>query len=83
MNISKEEYLRDYTDVNYLENSEKIIIANKYSITSKKKKDIYNAIALYAREERKTRKEFDGDDITMFNRLDWSERNFINYISEE
>lgn len=83
MNISKEEYLNDYTDVDYLENSEKIIIANKYGITSKKKNDIYNAIALYAREERKTRKEFDSDDITMFNRLDWSERTFINYISEE
>lgn len=83
MNISKEEYLRDYTDVDYLENSEKIEVANKYGTNSKKKKDILNAIALYAREERKTRKEFDSDDITMFNRLDWSERNFINYISEE
>jgi hypothetical protein len=83
MNISKEEYLRDYTDVDYLENSEKIEVANKYGTNSKKKKDILNAIALYAREERKTRKEFDSDDITMFNRLDWSERTFINYISEE
>lgn len=83
MNISKEEYVHDYENLDYLENSEKIIIANKYGTTSKKKKDIYNAIALYAREERKTRKEFDSDDITMFSRLDWSERNFINYISEE
>lgn len=83
MNISKEEYLRDYTDVDYLENSEKIEVANKYGANSKKKKDILNAIALYAREERKTRKEYDDVDITMFGRLDWSERNFINYISEE
>lgn len=83
MNISKEEYLRDYTDVDYLENSEKIEVANKYGTNSKKKKDILNAIALYAREERKTRKEYDDVDITMFGRLDWSERNFINYISEE
>lgn len=83
MNISKEEYLRDYTDVDYLENSEKIEVANKYGITSRKKNDIYKSIALYAREERKTRKEFDRDDITMFGRLDWSERTFINYISKE
>lgn len=83
MSISKEEYLNDYTNIDYLENSGKIEIANKYGITSKKKNDIYNAIALYAREERKTRKEFDSDDITMFNRLDWSERTFINYIIEE
>lgn len=83
MNISKEEYLNDYDNLDYLENKEKIEIANKYCTTSKKKNDIYNAIALYAREERKTRKEFDNADITMFSRLDWSERNFINYISEE
>lgn len=83
MNISKEEYVHDYENLDYLENKEKIEIANKYGTTSKKKKDIYNAIALYAREERKTRKEFDNADITMFSRLDWSERNFINYISEE
>jgi hypothetical protein len=83
MNISKEEYLNDYENLDYLENKEKIEVANKYGTNSKKKKDILNAIALYAREERKTRKEYDGVDITMFGRLDWSERNFINYISEE
>jgi hypothetical protein len=83
MNISKEEYLNDYENLDYLENKEKIEVANKYGTNSKKKKDILNAIALYAREERKTRKEYDGADITMFGRLDWSERNFINYISEE
>jgi hypothetical protein len=83
MNISKEEYLNDYENLDCLENKEKIDVANKYGTNSKKKKDILNAIALYAREERKTRKEYDGADITMFGRLDWSERNFINYISEE
>jgi hypothetical protein len=83
MNISKEEYLNDYENLDYLENKEKIDVANKYGTNSKKKKDILNAIALYAREERKTRKEYDDADITMFGRLDWSERNFINYISEE
>lgn len=83
MNISKEEYLNDYENLDYLENKEKIQIANKYGTNSKKKNDILNTIALYAREERKTRKEFDDADITMFGRLDWSERNFINYISEE
>lgn len=83
MNINKEEYLNDYDNLDYLENKEKIQIANKYGTNSKKKNDILNTIALYAREERKIRKEFDSDDITMFGRLDWSERNFINYISEE
>jgi hypothetical protein len=83
MNISKEEYLNDYENLDCLENKEKIDVANKYGTNSKKKKDILNAIALYAREERKTRKEYDGVDVTMFGRLDWSERNFINYISEE
>lgn len=83
MTISKEEYLQDYKNLDYLENKEKIDVANKYGTNSKKKKDILNAIAFYAREERKTRKEFDSDDITMFNRLDWSERTFINHIGEE
>lgn len=83
MNISKEEYLNDYDNLDYLENKEKIDVANKYGTNSKKKKDILNAIAFYAREERKIRKEFDSDDITMFGRLDWSERTFINHISEE
>lgn len=83
MNISKEEYLNDYENLDYLENKEKIEIANKYGTTSKKKKDILNVIALYAREERKARKEYDDTDLLMFNRLDWNERNFINYIREE
>lgn len=83
MNISKEEYLNDYENLDYLENKEKIEIANKYGTTSKKKNDILNVIALYAREERKARKEYDDTDLLMFNRLDWNERNFINYIREE
>jgi len=80
--LSREELINDFEQVDYFDNSEKLIISQKYN-TSKKIKDIQNAILILLREERKTRQNFDNKDITNFVRFEFPDKKLIEYLKEE
>lgn len=62
--LDRETIYNDYLKINdYPSLAEKKIIAERYSIVSKKTKEIELAILNAAREERKTRNTFDEIDL--------------------
>ena len=80
--LTREELINDFEQVYYIDNSEKLILSQKYN-TSKKIKDIQNVILIFLREERKTRQSFDSKDITNFLRFDFPDKKLIEYLKEE
>lgn len=79
---SLDNLVNDYEKSEYVSGNEKKQLAEKYGC-SNKIKDIQKAILLKMRDERHTRKEFNDKDITYFSRLDFPERDFVKYLSEE
>ena len=73
--MDKETIYNDYLKINeYPTLDEKKILAERYSIVSKKAKEIERAILIAAREERKTRNTFDENDLRLFSNLEIPER---------
>lgn len=84
--LDRETIYNDYLKINdYPSLAEKKIIAERYSIVSKKTKEIELAILNAAREERKIRNTFDEIDLIMYSRFDIPERytNAVKFYSEE
>lgn len=84
--MDKETIYNDYLKINeYPTLAEKKILAERYSIVSKKAKEIERAILIAARDERKTRNTFDENDLRLFSNLEIPERynNAVEYYSQE
>ena len=84
--MDRETIYNDYLKINdYPSLAEKKIIAERYSIVSKKAKEIELAILNAAREERKTRNTFDEIDLRLYSRFDIPERyaNAVKFYSKE
>lgn len=78
----KSELVADYEKADWASGAEKKELAAKYG-TANKVKEIQHAILLSLRDERKTRKEFDIDDMRWFSRLDFPDRDLPKYLAEE
>ncbi len=78
----KDLLIADYNTAESATGTEKKELAAKYG-TANKVKEIQHAILLGLRDERKTRKEFDIDDMRWFSRLDFPDRDLPKYLVEE
>ena len=78
----KAELVADYEKADWASGAEKKELAAKYG-TANKVKEIQHAILLGLRDERKTRKEFDIDDMRWFSRFDFPDRDLPKYLAEE
>lgn len=78
----KDLLIADYNTAESATGVEKKELAAKYG-TANKVKEIQHAILLGLRDERKTRKEFDIDDMRWFSRLDFPDRDLPKYLAEE
>lgn len=71
MNTKRNEFIADYICLSECPSiNEKKVLATKYSLDTKKAKEIQNMILVAMRDERKTRNEFDEIDLLYFSKLD-------------
>lgn len=71
MNTKRNELIADYICLSECPSiNEKKVLATKYSLDTKKAKEIQNMILVALRDERKTRNEFDEIDLLYFSKFD-------------
>ena len=79
-----EELRHDWSAVwNSFSLSDKKPYKEKYGVNSNKKEDIQQVISLKLRDNRNKKNKFDDDDIRDFNRLEYKEKEFFDYLDKE
>lgn len=82
--FTDEELRNDYSAVwGSISLSDKKPYKEKYGVNSNKKEDIQQAILLQLRNNRNKKNKFDEKDIRDFNRLEYKEKEFFDYLDEE
>lgn len=83
LGFSFDDMVFDYKHVEDIALRARKEIGKKYGLDSGKTKEIQHAILLQMREERKTRKNYNDNDITYYYRLDVPEKTKLDYESKE